>query len=115
MREPSGRLAIRRIRGWAPSCVDEQIVDAPDRGHDRRGAEAEVAADGLGALPWGERPAALRARLAFLHGLDAAWPDLSDDGSAGAARRLAVAAAGRRRRSLAQLRDDALADGPAQR
>jgi ATP-dependent helicase HrpB len=42
--------------------------------------KSEVEAGGLKALNWGEQAGGLRARLAFLHGLDATWLDVSDEG-----------------------------------
>ena len=47
--------------------------------------KAEFRSRGPAALRWGERASALRARLAFLHGLDTAWPDVSDEGLAASA------------------------------
>ena len=57
------------------------FVYDPANGQARRNIDAlraEVEALGLGVLKWGEQAGGLRARLAFLHGLDAAWPDMSD-------------------------------------
>ncbi|WP_374387587.1 ATP-dependent helicase HrpB [Brevundimonas sp.] len=79
-REPSGRPVIRRARRIGAIILDERIVGAPDAGQMSAALRAEVEADGLAALKWGEQASALRARLAFLHGLDTAWPDVSDAG-----------------------------------
>ena len=79
-REPSGRPVIRRARRIGAIVLDERIVGAPDAGQMSAALRAEVEADGLAALKWGEQASALRARLAFLHGLDNAWPDVSDAG-----------------------------------
>jgi ATP-dependent helicase HrpB len=79
-REPSGRPVIRRARRIGAIILDERIVGAPDAGQMSAALRAEVEADGLAALKWGEQASALRARLAFLHGLDNAWPDVSDAG-----------------------------------
>lgn len=79
-REPSGRPVIRRARRIGAIVLDERIVGAPDAGQMSAALRAEVEADGLAALKWGEQASALRARLAFLHGLDTAWPDVSDAG-----------------------------------
>jgi len=79
-REPSGRPVIRRARRIGAIILDERIVGAPDAGQMSAALRAEVEADGLAALSWGEQASALRARLAFLHGLDTAWPDVSDAG-----------------------------------
>jgi ATP-dependent helicase HrpB len=39
---------------------------------------ARVRRDGIASLPWNEDAKRTRERLAFLHRLDAAWPDVSD-------------------------------------
>lgn len=77
-REPSGRSVIRRVRRIGAIVLDEKVVGAPDARQLAAALRAEVEAEGLGALKWGEQAGALRARLAFLHGLDSAWPDMSD-------------------------------------
>ena len=79
-REPSGKSVIRRIRRIGALVLDEKVVGAPDRATMTAALKSEVEAGGLSALRWGEQAGALRARLAFLHGLDAIWPDVSDEG-----------------------------------
>ncbi|VXB51019.1 ATP-dependent helicase HrpB [Brevundimonas sp. G8] len=79
VREPSGRSVIRRSRRIGAIVLDEKIVGAPDAKTLTAALRAEVEADGLGALKWGEQASGLRARLAFLHDRDPAWPDVSDD------------------------------------
>lgn len=79
-RESSGKPVIRRIRRIGALVLDEKIVGAPDRATMTAALQAEIETDGLGALNWGEQARALRARLAFLRGLDEAWPDVSDEG-----------------------------------
>ncbi|WP_298163139.1 ATP-dependent helicase HrpB [Brevundimonas sp.] len=78
VREPSGRRVMRRIRRVGAIVFDEKIIGTPDRAAITGALRVEVEADGLSSLRWGERSSALRARLAFLHGLDADWPDVSD-------------------------------------
>jgi ATP-dependent helicase HrpB len=78
VREPSGRPVIRRIRRLGAIIVDERTVGAPDRATITAALRQEIERDGLAGLTWGERSAALRARLAFLHGLDPDWPEVSD-------------------------------------
>ncbi|MNS73156.1 ATP-dependent RNA helicase HrpB [compost metagenome] len=80
VREPSGKPVIRRIRRIGALVLDEKVVGAPDRTTMTAALKSEVDAGGLKALNWGEQSSALRARLAFLHGLDATWPDVSDEG-----------------------------------
>ncbi len=82
-REPSGRRVMRRIRRLGAIVVDERITGTPDRAAITAALKAEVEAEGLIGLRWGERAMALRARLAFLHAQDATWPDVSDDGLLG--------------------------------
>ena len=77
-REPSGRMTLRRIRRIGAIVVDERIVGAPDRAAITAALRAEVERDGLAGLRWGERASGLRARLAFVAGLEAGWPDVSD-------------------------------------
>ncbi len=79
-REPSGKPVIRRIRRIGALVLDEKVVGAPDRAAMTAALKSEIEAGGLGALKWGEQAGALRARLAFLRGLDEAWPDVSDEG-----------------------------------
>jgi ATP-dependent helicase HrpB len=79
-REPSGRMTMRRIRRIGAIVVDEKVVGAPDRAAITAALKAEVERDGLADLKWGERAASLRARLAFLGGLESGWPDVSDEG-----------------------------------
>ena len=79
-REPSGRMTLRRIRRIGAIVVDEKIVGAPDRAAITAALRAEVERDGLAGLRWGERASGLRARLAFVAGLEAGWPDVSEAG-----------------------------------
>ena len=78
-REPSGRMSLRRIRRMGAIVMDEKIVGAPDRAAITAALRAEVERDGLAGLRWGERALGLRARLAFVGGLEAGWPDVSDE------------------------------------
>lgn len=79
-REPSGRMVMRRIRRLGAIVFDERITGAPDRAAITTALKAEVDTAGLGGVRWGERAAALRARLAFLHDVDSSWADVSDFG-----------------------------------
>jgi ATP-dependent helicase HrpB len=78
-REPSGRSVIRRSRRIGAIVLDEKVVGAPDAKTLSAALRAEIEADGLGALKWGEQASGLRARLAFLNARDPAWPDVSDN------------------------------------
>lgn len=79
-REPSGRMTLRRLRRIGAITVDEKIIGTPDRAAVAAALRAEVGRSGLTGLRWGERSAGLRARLAFLSGLEPGWPDVSDAG-----------------------------------
>lgn len=79
-REPSGKLMIRKVRRIGAIVVDERLAGAPDRATITAALKAQVETDGMAGLRWGERSSALRARLAWLHQLELAWPDVSDDG-----------------------------------
>jgi ATP-dependent helicase HrpB len=79
-REPSGRLTVRRIRRIGAIVVDEKVVGTPDRVTVTAALRAEVEQGGLGGLRWGDRASALRARMAFVAGLEDGWPDVSDAG-----------------------------------
>ncbi|HYC73727.1 ATP-dependent helicase HrpB [Brevundimonas sp.] len=79
-REPSGRMALKRVRRIGAIVVDERIAGPPDRAAITAALRSEVERDGLNALRWGERASAIRARLAFLRTLDDGWPDVSDEG-----------------------------------
>jgi ATP-dependent helicase HrpB len=110
VREPSGRMVVRRIRRLGSIVFDEKITGAPDRAAITQALKNEVESDGLARLRWGERASGLRARLAYLHGLEEDWPDVSD--TALLARRedwlwpLLEAV-----QDLSQIKDDALAGG----
>lgn len=79
-REPSGKPVIRRIRRVGALVLNEKVVGAPDRATMTAALKSEIEVGGLSALKWGEQAGALRARLAFMRGLDEAWPDVSDEG-----------------------------------
>lgn len=79
-REPSGRMSLRRIRRIGAIVVDEKLMGPPDRATLSAALQAEVERDGLASLRWGERSAGLRARLAFIAGLEEDWPDVSANG-----------------------------------
>jgi len=78
-REPSGRMVLKRIRRIGAIVVDERIAGTPDRARITAALKSEIEREGLKTLRWGDRAAAMRARLAFLRTLDDGWPDVSDD------------------------------------
>jgi ATP-dependent helicase HrpB len=79
-RTPGGKLEVRRRRSVGAIMMDEQVLGAPDRAALSSALRTEVERFGLSDLRWGERSAALRARLAYLRRLDESWPDVSDAG-----------------------------------
>lgn len=78
VQEPSGRMVVRRIRRIGAIVMDERNMGPPDRNAITAALRVQAERDGLAGLKWGDRSAALRARLAFLHALDATWPEMSD-------------------------------------
>jgi ATP-dependent helicase HrpB len=80
VREPSGRMTLKRIRRIGAIVVDEKIIGTPDRAAITAALRDEVERDGLASLRWGERASGLRARMAFVAGLEDGWPDVSDAG-----------------------------------
>ncbi|MFO0412710.1 MAG: ATP-dependent helicase HrpB [bacterium] len=80
VREPSGRMTLKRIRRIGAIVVDERIIGTPDRAAITAALRDEVERDGLASLRWGERASGLRARMAFVAGLEDGWPDVSDAG-----------------------------------
>lgn len=80
VKEPSGRMVMRRIRRLGAIVVDEKITGPPDRAAITAALKGEVETGGLSTLTWGERATALRARLGFLRTLDDSWPDVSEAG-----------------------------------
>lgn len=80
VRTPSGRMELRRLKRIGELVVGEVSLGAPDKAQMADLLKGEVEREGLKGLRWGERASAMRARLAFLRGLDDGWPDVSDAG-----------------------------------
>jgi len=76
--DAGGRLRATETLSLGRLVVEERLLANPDPELVVRTLLEEVRRKGLGALPWGEASNALRARAAFLRGLDASAPDLSD-------------------------------------
>ena len=110
VREPSGRMVVRRIRRLGAIVFDEKITGAPDRATITQALRDEVESEGLSGLRWGERASGLRARMAYLHGLDQDWPDVSDE-ALWAMRADWLWPLLETVQDLSQIRDDALAVG----
>jgi ATP-dependent helicase HrpB len=58
-------LAERRLRDPDPEAVSAALLEGVRR-------------EGVDSLPWSDAAQRLRRRLAFLHHVDASWPDVSD-------------------------------------
>ena len=80
VREPSGRMTVRRQRRIGAVVLEDRLIGPADPKRLAEALRSEVRDDGLTALKWGERSAALRARLSFVSSLEEGWPDVSDDG-----------------------------------
>ncbi|QBX37737.1 ATP-dependent helicase HrpB [Brevundimonas sp. S30B] len=80
VREPSGRMTMKRRRRIGALTLDERDLGPPDKAAMAAALKAEVEAEGLTGLRWGEQASALRARLAFARGFDDTWPDVSEEG-----------------------------------
>jgi ATP-dependent helicase HrpB len=63
--------------------IAERPVRSPDPALTRSTLLAAIRREGLAVFHWTDEAVRLRARLAFLHGLDASWPDVSEEGLLG--------------------------------
>ncbi len=70
-------MARRRERLGALALRDLPVAD-PDPELMARAYAEGIRREGLGLLPWSKGAVALRERMAFLHGADGSWPDVSD-------------------------------------
>jgi ATP-dependent helicase HrpB len=92
-------VARRRVRLGAILLRDELLRDVePNEVADA--FAAALATAGVDALPWSEGARRLRERLAFLHGVDPSWPDVSEQALAASVQEwLAPRIIGMRRRA----------------
>jgi ATP-dependent helicase HrpB len=74
----SGRIIARRITRLGALTLEERSLPNPDPALLRQALLDAVRGQGLAILPWSAEASRLRQRLAFLHQLDPAWPDVSD-------------------------------------
>ena len=78
--ETGGRLRAKRRLRLGALTIEERLLDKLPEGAMARALLGQVREQGIGKLPWSPAAEGLRARVAFLRGLDAdAWPDLSDE------------------------------------
>ncbi len=59
--------------------LDERVTRVRDAALIGEAIIGRVRRDGIASLPWHDEAKQTRERLAFLHRLDSAWPDVSDD------------------------------------
>ncbi len=78
-RDAGGRLKAREVVAFGRLVLEERIIERPDPAVILQALLDEVRERGLAALPWGEAASALRARAAFLRGLDPDAPNVSDE------------------------------------
>jgi ATP-dependent helicase HrpB len=72
-------VVARRRRRLGALVLKETTLHDPDPDGVARALMEGVRREGLDRLPWSETARRTRARLAFLHGMDAGWPDVSDE------------------------------------
>jgi len=67
-RERLGAIVLveRPLRDADPEAVASALIDGLRR-------------EGIDALPWSDGARSIRRRMAFLHSVDASWPDVSDE------------------------------------
>lgn len=71
-------VMCRRRNRLGAIILGDAPLDEPDPARVTAVLLNRIHEEGLGVLPWSEAGRQLRARLAFLHRIDAAWPDVSD-------------------------------------
>lgn len=72
------KVVAKRIERLGAIVLSEKSVKDPDPQAVSEAVAAALARQGLTLLPWRDDALELRARLAFLHTIDPAWPDASD-------------------------------------
>jgi ATP-dependent helicase HrpB len=75
----AGTVLARRLRRLGAIVLEEVALHNPDAGRIGAVMLEAIRSEGLDRLPWGEEAIRLRQRLAFLHRVDSAWPELSDE------------------------------------
>jgi ATP-dependent helicase HrpB len=72
------KVVAKRVERFGAIVLSEKSVKDPDPQAVAHAVAEALAREGLTLLPWREEAVELRARLAFLHGVDLSWPDVSD-------------------------------------
>jgi ATP-dependent helicase HrpB len=75
-------MARRQRRLGALVLLDSALL-SPDPDAVTRALFEGIRQEGLEQLPWGEAGKGVRLRMAFMHRLDASWPDVSTEALAG--------------------------------
>ena len=72
------KVVAKRVERFGAIVLSEKPAKDPDPQAVAHAVAEALAREGLTLLPWRDDAIELRARLAFLHALDASWPDVSD-------------------------------------
>mgnify|MGYP002368479698 FL=1 len=75
----SESVRARRQRRFGQLILEDRATHEPDPGQVTAALLVGLRRTGLAALPWTKELQQWRARVAFLHGVDTTWPDLSDE------------------------------------
>jgi ATP-dependent helicase HrpB len=76
--DATATVRARRFTALGAIVLRESALREPDPVLVAQALAAAIRARGIASLPWAETATRLRERLAFLHALDASWPDVSD-------------------------------------
>ena len=74
----SARVVTRRVARLGAIMVEERSLSPPDPGRVGIALLEGIRDTGLETLAWSDEARSVRARLAFLHRVDPAWPEVSD-------------------------------------
>lgn len=77
--EVTRRVVARRVTRLGAIVVAERALARPAPALLLAAMLDVIRREGVGALPWSEAAARVRARLHFMHAHDATWPEVSDD------------------------------------
>jgi ATP-dependent RNA helicase HrpB len=72
------KVVAKRVQRLGAIVLSEKPVSDPEPHLVAEAVAVALARQGLTILPWRDDAIELRARLAFLHGVDPTWPDVSD-------------------------------------
>ncbi|MBA2487082.1 MAG: ATP-dependent helicase HrpB [Nitrospira sp.] len=77
--ERSRSVRARRQRRLGHLILDDRSLHGPDPMHVKAALLSGIERTGLACLPWTKELQQWRGRVAFLHRVEATWPDLSDE------------------------------------